>query len=67
MSRPFRFGALAAPSTPFAQLVEQAKAAEDSGFDLLLMPDFPAALSPIATLAGLAGHTGTLRFSPLTS
>jgi probable F420-dependent oxidoreductase len=65
MSRPFRFGAVAAPSTPFAQLVEQAKAAEDSGFDLLLLPDFPATLSPIATLAGLAGHTGTLRFSPL--
>jgi probable F420-dependent oxidoreductase len=65
MSRAFRFAALAAPSTPFAQLIEQAKAAEGSGFDLLVMPDFPSTISPIATLAALAAHTSTLRFSPL--
>ena len=65
MSRPFRFAAVAAPSTPFAQLVEQAKAAEDNGFDLLVLPDFPNTLSPIAALAALAAHTSTLRFSPL--
>jgi len=64
-SRPFRFGALATPNAPFRELIEQAKAAEGSGFDLLLLPDFPTALSPIATLAALAGHTSTLRFSPL--
>ena len=65
MTRPFRFATLSLPFTPFAQLVEQAKAAEDSGFDLLVLPDFPNALSPIATLAALATHTTTLRFSPL--
>jgi probable F420-dependent oxidoreductase len=65
MSRPFRFGAVAAPSTPFAELVEQAKSAEASGFDLLNLPDFPNTISPIATLAALAAHTSTLRFSPL--
>jgi probable F420-dependent oxidoreductase len=65
MSRPFRFGSMSMPFTPFAQLVEQAQAAEDAGFDLFLLPDFPGAVSPIATLAALAGHTSTLRFSPL--
>jgi alkanesulfonate monooxygenase SsuD/methylene tetrahydromethanopterin reductase-like flavin-dependent oxidoreductase (luciferase family) len=65
MTRPFRFGTVSMPFTPFSQLVEQAKAAEDSGFDLLVLPDFPIATSPIATLAALAGHTSTLRFSPL--
>ena len=65
MTRPFRFAAVAAPSTPFAQLVEQAKVAEGSGFDLLVLPDFPATISPIAALAALAAHTSTLRFSPL--
>jgi probable F420-dependent oxidoreductase len=65
MPRPFRFATVSAPSTPFAQLVEEATAAEDSGFDLLVLPDFPTALSPIATLAALAAYTTTLRFSPL--
>jgi hypothetical protein len=65
MSRPFRFGTMSMPFTPFAQLVEQAQAAEDAGFDLFLLPDFPGAVSPIATVAALAGHTSTLRFSPL--
>ena len=65
MTRPFRFATVSAPFTPFAQLVEQAKAAEDSGFDLLVLPDFPTALSPIAALAALAARTTTLRFSPL--
>lgn len=65
MTRPFRFAAVSAPSTPFAQLVQEAKAAEDSGFDLLVLPDFPTAISPIAALAALAAHTRTLRFSPL--
>ncbi|HEY3941796.1 MAG TPA: LLM class flavin-dependent oxidoreductase [Acidimicrobiales bacterium] len=65
MTRPFRFATVSAPTTPFAKLVEEAKAAEDSGFDLLVLPDFPTAISPIATLAGLAAHTATLRFSPL--
>jgi probable F420-dependent oxidoreductase len=65
VTRPFRFATVAGPSTPFAQLVERAKAAEDSGFDLLVMPDFAASLSPIAALAALAAHTSTLRFSPL--
>jgi probable F420-dependent oxidoreductase len=60
--RPFRFAAVAAPSTPFAQLVEDAEAA---GVDLLVLPDFPVTVSPIVTLAGLAAHTSTLRFSPL--
>jgi len=65
MSRPFRFGTMTSPFTPFAQLVEQAQAAEDAGFDLFLLPDFANAISPIPTLAALAGHTSTLRFSPL--
>jgi alkanesulfonate monooxygenase SsuD/methylene tetrahydromethanopterin reductase-like flavin-dependent oxidoreductase (luciferase family) len=65
MTRPFRFAAVSAPSTPFAQLVQEAKAAEGSGFDLLVLPDFPATISPIAALAALAAHTSTLRFSPL--
>jgi probable F420-dependent oxidoreductase len=65
MTRPFRFATVSAPFTPFAQLVEDAKVAEASGFDLLVLPDFPAAVSPIATLAALAAHTTTLRFSPL--
>jgi alkanesulfonate monooxygenase SsuD/methylene tetrahydromethanopterin reductase-like flavin-dependent oxidoreductase (luciferase family) len=65
MSRPFRFGTMSMPFTPFAQLVEQAKVAEDAGFDLFLLPDFSVAVSPIATLAALAGYTSTLRFSPL--
>jgi probable F420-dependent oxidoreductase len=63
--RPFRFGAVAAPTTSFGELVEQARAAEDNGFDLLLLPDFPTTISPIAALAALAAHTSTLRFSPL--
>jgi probable F420-dependent oxidoreductase len=65
MPRPFRFATVSLPTAPFAQLVEQAKAAEASGFDLLVLPDFPTALSPIAILAALASHTSTLRFSPL--
>jgi probable F420-dependent oxidoreductase len=65
MTRPFRFATVSAPFAPFNLLVEQAKAAEDCGFDLLVLPDFPTALSPIATLAALATHVSTLRFSPL--
>jgi probable F420-dependent oxidoreductase len=65
LTRPFRFAALADPTAPFSQLIEQAKAAEGSGFDLLVLPDFPTMTSPIATLAALAAHTSTLRFSPL--
>jgi probable F420-dependent oxidoreductase len=65
MTRPFRFATIGRPFTPFAQLVEQAKAAEDSGFDLLVLPDSPTAISPIAALAALSMHTTTLRFSPL--
>jgi alkanesulfonate monooxygenase SsuD/methylene tetrahydromethanopterin reductase-like flavin-dependent oxidoreductase (luciferase family) len=65
MTRPFRFATVSAPSTPFTQLVEEAKTAEDNGFDLLVLPDFPTALSPIATLAALAAHNTTLRVSPL--
>ncbi len=65
MTRPFRFAAVSAPSTPFTQLVQDAKTAQDSGFDLLVLPDFPVTISPIATLAALAEHTSTLRFSPL--
>jgi probable F420-dependent oxidoreductase len=65
MTRPFRFATVGLPFAPFAQLVEQAKAAEDSGFDLMVLPDFPTALSPIAVLAALSMHTTTLRFSPL--
>jgi probable F420-dependent oxidoreductase len=65
MTRPFRFAAVSTPSSPFAQLVQEAKAAEDSGFDLLVLPDFPTTISPIAALAALGAHTSTLRFSPL--
>jgi probable F420-dependent oxidoreductase len=65
MTRPFRFATVGRPFTPFARLVEQAKVAEDSGFDLMVLPDFPTALSPIAVLAALSMHTTTLRFSPL--
>lgn len=65
MTRPFRFAALSPPFTPFAELVEHAEAAEDSGFDLLALLDFPTALSPIATLAALATRTTTLRFGSL--
>jgi len=63
--RPFRFATVSAPSTPFADLVEEARAAEAAGFDLLVLPDFPKTISPIATLAALAAHTTTLRFCPL--
>jgi probable F420-dependent oxidoreductase len=63
--RPFRFASMAAPSSPFAQLVEEARAAEAAGFDLLVMPDFPVTASPIVTLAALAAQTSSLRFSPL--
>ena len=65
MTRPFRFATVCSPSIPFGQMVEQAKAAEGTGFDLLVLLDFPTALSPIAALAALATHTTTLRFSPL--
>jgi probable F420-dependent oxidoreductase len=65
MTRPFRFATVSLPSAPFAELAEQARAAEGSGYDLLAFLDFPTALSPIATLAALAAHTTTLRFSPL--
>src|ERR1700722_2799475 len=65
MPRPFRFATVAAPSTPFTGLIEQARAAEASGFDLLVLPDFPNTISPIAALAALCAHTERLRFSPL--
>jgi alkanesulfonate monooxygenase SsuD/methylene tetrahydromethanopterin reductase-like flavin-dependent oxidoreductase (luciferase family) len=65
MTRPFRFAAVSTPSSPFTQLVQDAMVAEDSGFDLLVLPDFPTTISPIAALAALAAHTSTLRFSPL--
>ena len=45
MPRPFRFAKVAAPSTPFTGLIEHARAAEPSGFDLLVLPDFPNAIS----------------------
>jgi alkanesulfonate monooxygenase SsuD/methylene tetrahydromethanopterin reductase-like flavin-dependent oxidoreductase (luciferase family) len=59
MTRPFRFAAVSAPSTPFSQLVQEAKAAEDTGFDLLVLPDFPNTISPIGARCASARWSST--------
>lgn len=57
----FRFGLVAATASSGAAWAEQARRAEDLGFDVLLVPDTMRTLSPFPALAAAAAATTTLR------
>jgi probable F420-dependent oxidoreductase len=64
MSRPqldFRFGFSGSTFGGVDALVESAIRAEQAGFDSLLVPDLPGALSPLVALAAVARATSTIR------
>lgn len=60
--RPFRFG-LQLRASLDGDVVEEARRAEDAGFDVVLLADHvgPHGLSPMPTLAAIAAGTSTIR------
>ncbi|MGH7861418.1 MAG: LLM class flavin-dependent oxidoreductase [Candidatus Dormibacteraceae bacterium] len=60
-AHPFRFGAV---TTPGPDWREQARRAEEFGFDTLLMPDRPQLPSPLPVLAACAAVTERLGVGP---
>ncbi|MEZ4621329.1 MAG: LLM class flavin-dependent oxidoreductase [Caldilineaceae bacterium] len=61
MNRPFRFG-IACNATSYAELVDQARQAEDLGYATLVFEDhLTKALSPIPAMVAAAEATTKLR------
>jgi probable F420-dependent oxidoreductase len=65
-TRPFRFGVQAAAAADASAWVDQARQAEDLGYDILTMPDhFGGQLAPVPALMAAADATSTLRIGAL--
>ncbi len=63
MAKDFRFGMSMRFFKSREKLLEKAKRAEDSGFDILCVPDHLGAAAPFPTLTAVAMVTTTLRLS----
>lgn len=63
MTRRFRFGHQLRPAGPIDDLIAEAKAAEEAGFDIVTVPDHIGATmnSPLPLLSAIARETGTIR------